>query len=160
MDAGGRWSSPRCATRGDLRWGRLNEWTLTAACGVREREPCIRGGLRSIRRCCGGCGDSLKWTPDLASIEGLRSPCKGLTPAKSLTLRPLVIPDEYFAEFFRGCIDGDGSVVVYGSVSHGQEAALRFTSGSVSRWCPPAVRFSSGRRTGSCGSPRSQTRSM
>jgi len=37
-----------------------------------------------------------------------------LTPAKSLTLRPLVIPDEYFADFFRGCVvDGDGSVVVY-----------------------------------------------
>lgn len=37
----------------------------------------------------------------------------GLTPAKSLTLRPLRIPDEYFVDFFRGCIDGDGSIVVY-----------------------------------------------
>lgn len=37
----------------------------------------------------------------------------GLTPAKSLTLRPLLIPDEYFVDFFRGCIDGDGSIVVY-----------------------------------------------
>ncbi len=37
----------------------------------------------------------------------------GLTPAKSLTLGPLRIPDEYFADFFRGCIDGDGSIVVY-----------------------------------------------
>lgn len=37
----------------------------------------------------------------------------GLTPAKSLTLGPLAIPDEYFADFFRGCIDGDGSVRVY-----------------------------------------------
>ena len=37
----------------------------------------------------------------------------GLTPAKSLTLRPLVIPDEYFPDFFRGCIDGNGSVRVY-----------------------------------------------
>src|SRR5881409_493926 len=37
----------------------------------------------------------------------------GLTPAKSLTLRPLAVPDEYFADFFRGCIDGDGSVRVY-----------------------------------------------
>jgi len=26
--------------------------------------------LRSIRRCCGGCGDSLKWTPDLAYAVG------------------------------------------------------------------------------------------
>jgi len=37
----------------------------------------------------------------------------GLTPAKSLTLGPLAIPDEYFADFFRGCIDGDGSIVTY-----------------------------------------------
>jgi hypothetical protein len=37
----------------------------------------------------------------------------GLTPAKSLTLGPLTIPDEYFVDFFRGCVDGDGSVLVY-----------------------------------------------
>jgi hypothetical protein len=37
----------------------------------------------------------------------------GLTPAKSLTLGPLSIPDEYFADFFRGCIDGDGTILVY-----------------------------------------------
>ncbi len=37
----------------------------------------------------------------------------GLTPAKSLTLGPLLIPDVYFADFLRGCIDGDGSIVVY-----------------------------------------------
>jgi hypothetical protein len=37
----------------------------------------------------------------------------GLTPAKSLTLRPLAIPDSLFVDFLRGCIDGDGSVVVY-----------------------------------------------
>lgn len=37
----------------------------------------------------------------------------GLTPAKSLTLTPLAIPDDYFADFFRGCIDGDGSIVSY-----------------------------------------------
>jgi hypothetical protein len=37
----------------------------------------------------------------------------GLTPAKSLTLGPLAIPDDYFADFFRGCIDGDGSIATY-----------------------------------------------
>ena len=37
----------------------------------------------------------------------------GLTPAKSLTIGALEIPDEYFADFFRGCIDGDGSIVTY-----------------------------------------------
>jgi len=42
----------------------------------------------------------------------------GLTPAKSLTLRPLTIPDEYFVDFFRGCVDGDGSIVTYTDRSH------------------------------------------
>ncbi len=37
----------------------------------------------------------------------------GLTPAKSLTLGPLAVPDEYFMHFVRGCIDGDGSIVTY-----------------------------------------------
>ena len=37
----------------------------------------------------------------------------GLTPAKSLTLGPLTVPDEYFADFFRGCVDGDGSITTY-----------------------------------------------
>src|SRR5882724_4067507 len=37
----------------------------------------------------------------------------GLTPAKSLTLGPLAVPDDYFADFVRGCIDGDGSIVSY-----------------------------------------------
>jgi hypothetical protein len=37
----------------------------------------------------------------------------GLTPAKSLTIRSLAVPDEFFRDFFRGCIDGDGSVLVY-----------------------------------------------
>ena len=37
----------------------------------------------------------------------------GLTPAKSLTLGPLAVPDDYFVDFLRGCIDGDGSIVTY-----------------------------------------------
>ena len=45
----------------------------------------------------------------------------GLTPAKSLTLRPLAIPDDYFADFFRGCIDGDGSVRTYTDRYHVQK---------------------------------------
>ena len=34
----------------------------------------------------------------------------GLTPAKSKTLKKINIPDKYFADFLRGCIDGDGSI--------------------------------------------------
>jgi hypothetical protein len=35
-----------------------------------------------------------------------------------LTLGPLAVPDEYFADFFRGCLDGDGSVLVYTDRHH------------------------------------------
>lgn len=34
----------------------------------------------------------------------------GLTAAKSKTISKLDIPDHYFADFFRGCIDGDGNI--------------------------------------------------
>ena len=36
----------------------------------------------------------------------------GLMPAKSRKLGQLAVPEEYFADFFRGCIDGDGSMLV------------------------------------------------
>jgi hypothetical protein len=42
----------------------------------------------------------------------------GMTPRKSLTLGALAIPDEFFADFFRGCIDGDGTVLTYTDRSH------------------------------------------
>ncbi len=35
----------------------------------------------------------------------------GLTPAKSKTLGKLKIPDKYFADFLRGHLDGDGSIL-------------------------------------------------
>lgn len=37
----------------------------------------------------------------------------GLMPAKSLRLGPLLVPDEFYADFLRGCIDGDGSIITY-----------------------------------------------
>lgn len=36
----------------------------------------------------------------------------GLTPAKSKTLSKIEIPDQYFADFLRGCIDGDGNISI------------------------------------------------
>jgi hypothetical protein len=48
----------------------------------------------------------------------------GLMPRKSLTLGPLAIPDHYFADFLRGCIDGDGTILVYTDRHH---AARRST---------------------------------
>lgn len=37
----------------------------------------------------------------------------GLTPAKSKTISALSVPDNYFADFLRGCIDGDGNINVH-----------------------------------------------
>jgi hypothetical protein len=37
----------------------------------------------------------------------------GLTPRKSLTMGKLSIPDEYFFDFLRGCLDGDGCFYSY-----------------------------------------------
>ena len=34
----------------------------------------------------------------------------GLTPAKSRTIGELLIPDDVFPDFLRGCIDGDGTI--------------------------------------------------
>lgn len=34
----------------------------------------------------------------------------GINPAKSLTISRIVVPNNYWIDFFRGCIDGDGSV--------------------------------------------------
>lgn len=37
----------------------------------------------------------------------------GLTPAKSKTIGVIGVPDEYFFDFLRGCLDGDGSFYSY-----------------------------------------------
>lgn len=37
----------------------------------------------------------------------------GLMPAKSKQLAEILVPKEYFADFLRGCIDGDGSIGYY-----------------------------------------------
>jgi hypothetical protein len=42
----------------------------------------------------------------------------GLTSRKSLTIGALKVPDEYFPDFFRGCVDGDGTVLVYTDRHH------------------------------------------
>jgi hypothetical protein len=48
----------------------------------------------------------------------------GLMPAKSLRLGPLDVPDQWFRDFLRGCIDGDGSISIYTDRYH---AAKRCT---------------------------------
>ncbi|MFA6554135.1 MAG: hypothetical protein WCS89_01365 [Candidatus Paceibacterota bacterium] len=37
----------------------------------------------------------------------------GLTPHKSLTIESIKVPDEYFIDFLRGHLDGDGSITTY-----------------------------------------------
>lgn len=37
----------------------------------------------------------------------------GLSQAKSCTIGGIAIPDEFFRDYFRGCIDGDGSIQTY-----------------------------------------------
>jgi hypothetical protein len=39
----------------------------------------------------------------------------GLTPHKSKTLSKLLVPDEYYSDFVRGCFDGDGCSFSYWS---------------------------------------------
>ena len=55
----------------------------------------------------------------------------GLTPAKSRTIGPLKIPDNVFADFLRGCIDGDGTI---GTFNHPEtkrpQVRLRLASAS------------------------------
>jgi hypothetical protein len=52
----------------------------------------------------------LQWS-DRTLYDGLVR--LGLHPAKSLTLGELAIPDACSADFFRGWIDGDGSILTY-----------------------------------------------
>jgi hypothetical protein len=55
----------------------------------------------------------------------------GLTPNKSLTLKSLDIPEEYFVDFLRGVIDGDGSIRSWRHPTNTREQwSLRIYSGS------------------------------
>ncbi len=36
----------------------------------------------------------------------------GITPKKSKTINEVGLPEEYFKDFLRGCIDGDGSITI------------------------------------------------
>ena len=47
----------------------------------------------------------------------------GLMPAKSRRLAALAVPDDYFVDFFRGCIDGDGTVLCYTDRYHAGKKA-------------------------------------
>ncbi|HJS44423.1 MAG TPA: hypothetical protein VJ755_13200 [Gemmatimonadales bacterium] len=63
----------------------------------------------------------LQWG-DRSFYDWLRS--IGLTPAKSRTLPALSVPDNCFADFLRGCIDGDGAILRYTDRYHARKNAL------------------------------------
>lgn len=69
----------------------------------------------------------------------------GLTPAKSLTLGKINVPDEYFFDFLRGCFDGDGcsysywdprwrsSFMFYLSLASGSRVFIYWVQESINR---------------------------
>lgn len=65
----------------------------------------------------------------------------GLTPAKSKTLGRLAVPDEVFRDFFRGCIDGDGSVMIL-KFDHRRYLSVLLVSGSERfiRWVRATIK--------------------
>lgn len=55
----------------------------------------------------------------------------GLTPAKSKTINSLRLHEEYFKDFLRGCIDGDGNINVFNHPeSQYPQLRVRLFSGS------------------------------
>ena len=55
----------------------------------------------------------------------------GLTPAKSKTISALKIPREYFRDFLRGCLDGDGNINIQSHPeSKHPQLRVRITSAS------------------------------
>ncbi|OGI64344.1 hypothetical protein A2642_04400 [Candidatus Nomurabacteria bacterium RIFCSPHIGHO2_01_FULL_39_10] len=48
----------------------------------------------------------------------------GITPRKSKTISDLKIPVKYFPHFFRGCLDGDGSLTIF---THPESKHLQYT---------------------------------
>src|SRR3989344_5863929 len=55
----------------------------------------------------------------------------GLEKRKSLTLKPLNIPSEYFTDFIRGVIDGDGNISMWKHKTNNNiQWSLRIFSGS------------------------------
>ncbi|HAG27646.1 TPA: hypothetical protein DCG61_02605 [Patescibacteria group bacterium] len=61
----------------------------------------------------------------------------GLSPAKSLTLKELVVPKKYFHDFLRGIIDGDGCIYTWHHPKNKNlQASLRIASAAeiFSKW--------------------------
>ncbi len=71
----------------------------------------------------------------------------GLCPAKSKKLPALKIPDPFFADFLRGCIDGDGSISLHSHPeSRYPQLRIRLFSASpiFMRWIQDRIRALTG----------------
>src|SRR5262249_30353533 len=110
-------SIPTAGTRprndGNFRGWRLSRWSTTvkSECGDLRRAP--RAFMRALSRMkdwtlterghsAAILDDQLSWR-DRALYVWLSE--IGLTPAKRMSLGPLAVPDQCFADFFRGCND-------------------------------------------------------
>ena len=106
------------ATDGNLsRDGRFLAFTSKEIEQIENFRRCLHliAPARVVRTGFGSDCFRLQWS-DRALHRWLRE--VGLMPAKSLCLGPLAIPDQYFVDFLRGCIDGDGSVITYTDRQH------------------------------------------
>jgi hypothetical protein len=105
------------ATDGNLATGRSQLSLLSKDLEqVEMLRRCLRLNSRIFRvRSSTGSLYKVQWR-DLILYDWFLS--VGLTPAKSRTLGPLTVPDKLYADFFRGCIDGDGCVLVYTDRHH------------------------------------------
>jgi AraC-like DNA-binding protein len=75
----------------------------------------------------------------------------GLAPARSKTMGPLAVPDEFFRDFFRGCIDGGGSVTLLKIERHRYlSVALSSTSKAFSGWVQATIVYLTGVRGRLC----------
>ncbi len=75
----------------------------------------------------------------------------GLTKNKSKTIGPLLIPQEYFFDFLRGCFDGDGNIdISYHPESKHPQLRIRLCSASLIflRWIKDELNLLSGITTG------------
>ena len=59
-------------------------------------------------------GDIISYRVQFGSVQFYNWLLKiGLFPAKSYTIGKINIPDDFFRDFLRGCIDGDGNIRTY-----------------------------------------------
>ncbi len=96
----------------------------------------VRHGLGSSNRICAKDRGDRTWRYFRIQISNVRVyqwlQSLGLTARKSLTLGPLNIPDEFFSDFLRGHLDGDGNITSYNDPVYPNSLRLyvRFCSAS------------------------------